>query len=459
MLAYPIPNNELERLEALARYEEGDSSPTSGYQEIVELTSQILGTSASLISLIHDSSQTFRAVHGLDITETPRSDSPCAHAIMSDDIFEISDLLNDPRFSEKDFVQGSAGLRFYAGMPLRTHDGFALGTLCVFDKKPRALTEPQRTALRVLSKQVMNNMELQFQMRMLAKTSKIISDQNKALTEAQEKITHMNQELREMNSHLECMVAKRTQELHQKNTELDTFLYRSSHDLMRPVTSMQGLAMIAAKTLSNEDSLALFERVAQTADGMKTLLAKLLQAHTVLSSNHTLHPVDLESILEEVHHDVQRSLSEAKWMLNLNVEDGLQVWQSNPTLLRILFSNLFENAWYFRNRHQVPVLKITAHFSEDAVEIHIEDNGMGMLPEAQERCFEMFFRGAQESKGNGLGLYLVDKVTKHLNGQLQLSSVPGHGSTFTLRFPLSPSDTLVTHSSFSTSSVALASAP
>ena len=146
-------------------------------------------------------------------------------------------------------------------------------------------------------------------------------------------------------------------------------------------------------------------------------------------------------------------------MLNLNVEDGLQVWQSNPTLLRILFSNLFENAWYFRNRHQVPVLKITAHFSEDAVEIHIEDNGMGMLPEAQERCFEMFFRGAQESKGNGLGLYLVDKVTKHLNGQLQLSSVPGHGSTFTLRFPLSPSDTLVTHSSFSTSSVALASAP
>lgn len=159
------PENETERLAALRRYQVLDSESEQAFDEIVELASQICQTPIALVSLIDEKRQWFKASVGLDATETPRELAFCAHAIHGEQLFEIPETLEDERFADNPFVTGDPHVRFYAGMPLITEDGQALGTLCVIDRQPRTLNELQTRTLQVLSKQVMTQLELRLKLK------------------------------------------------------------------------------------------------------------------------------------------------------------------------------------------------------------------------------------------------------------------------------------------------------
>jgi len=161
MTAAPLPEHESQRLQALRALEILDTLPEQAYDDITCIASEICDTPVALVSLIDEERQWFKSRRGIEVTETARDVAFCAHAILEPDrLLVIEDAKQDPRFTDSPLVAGKDGVRFYAGAPLVTGDGHALGTLCVIDRRPRALTESQLDSLRALSRQIVAQLEL-----------------------------------------------------------------------------------------------------------------------------------------------------------------------------------------------------------------------------------------------------------------------------------------------------------
>jgi PAS domain S-box-containing protein len=159
MTALP-PANERDRLRVLREYEVLDSEAEQSFDDIVRLAAYVCETPSAMVTLVDESRQWFKSSIGLAFRETHRDVSFCAHAILARDVLLVPDTTKDPRFRENPLVTGPPGIRFYAGVPLVSEAGFALGTLAVIDSKPRQLTPEQIQGLETLSRQVMAQLEL-----------------------------------------------------------------------------------------------------------------------------------------------------------------------------------------------------------------------------------------------------------------------------------------------------------
>jgi len=153
-------DNEHYRLNAVKRFKQLDSDIKKDLEAIVDLVAQICSVPIALITLLDEDTQWFNARKGVEIDCTDREVAFCNHTIQQNDVVTANDTTLDARFKDNPLVTGNPNLRFYAGAPLVTNDGFAIGGLCVLDTKPHTLTDHQLQTLRVLAKQVMNLMEL-----------------------------------------------------------------------------------------------------------------------------------------------------------------------------------------------------------------------------------------------------------------------------------------------------------
>lgn len=156
-----VPADESERLAELAALDVLDTAAEESFDSLARLAAYICGTPISLVSLVDAERQWFKARVGLSATETPRHISFCGHAIIDPDrLFVVTDASKDERFRENPLVTGDPDIRFYAGMPLKTGEGSAVGTLCVIDRVPRELTAAQHEALVTLSNAVVAQLNL-----------------------------------------------------------------------------------------------------------------------------------------------------------------------------------------------------------------------------------------------------------------------------------------------------------
>ncbi|HEY8713743.1 MAG TPA: GAF domain-containing protein [Candidatus Acidoferrum sp.] len=153
------PRNEEARVAALEKYAILDTDPEAAFDDLTLLASFVCKTPIALISLIDEERQWFKSKVGLTLSETSRDVAFCAKAILQSDILEVQDATQDERFRDNPFVVAEPNIRFYAGAPLITEDGYALGTLCVIDQKPRELEAEQREALKALSRLVVAQLE------------------------------------------------------------------------------------------------------------------------------------------------------------------------------------------------------------------------------------------------------------------------------------------------------------
>ncbi len=164
-----IPINETQRLAALRRYNILDTPPDGAFDRITSLAARLLNVPIALVTLVDEDRIWFKSRYGVEVQEIPRDPGLCASAILSGELHNISDALHDPRTLANPLVAGEFGLRFYAGAPLATHDGFNLGTLCVIDKQPRVLDEPEKNILHDLAALVMDQIELRLAARQYAR--------------------------------------------------------------------------------------------------------------------------------------------------------------------------------------------------------------------------------------------------------------------------------------------------
>ncbi len=163
--------NEVRRLENLYKYEILDTPPDGSFDEITSLASKIFNVPIALISLVDSDRIWFKSYHGIDIDQISKDPGLCASAILSDsdDVYIVTEAKIDPRTLSNPLVVDLLELQFYAAAPLRTKEGYNLGTFCIIDKHPRTITAEQMSMLRQLAKIVMNQLELRLQSRILFK--------------------------------------------------------------------------------------------------------------------------------------------------------------------------------------------------------------------------------------------------------------------------------------------------
>ena len=156
----PPPENESARLAALQRYAILDTFPEQEFDDLSRLAAMICGTPIALVSLVDSHRQWFKSRIGMEETETSRDVAFCAHAILQPDVMVVPDALEDARFRANPLVTENPNVRFYAGAPLISQEGYALGTLCVIDRVPREISPEQKESLKALSRLVVTQMEL-----------------------------------------------------------------------------------------------------------------------------------------------------------------------------------------------------------------------------------------------------------------------------------------------------------
>jgi len=179
-----IPDNEAPRLQALRVRGLLDSPAEERFDRLTRLAQRLFGVQIALVSLIDAQRQWFKSRQGLDVCETARDISFCGHAILSPDLFVVPDASVDPRFADNPLVLGPPGIRFYAGAPLSSADGYRLGTLCIIDSTPRTFGETERLMLRDLADLVETEINLLDQRR-LSQSLRKMQQLQEAITLAQ----------------------------------------------------------------------------------------------------------------------------------------------------------------------------------------------------------------------------------------------------------------------------------
>ncbi len=280
-----------------------------------------------------------------------------------------------------------------------------------------------------------------FNNRKLKKKNAIIESQRSEIEAKNEELEVQSQVLQEQNLlvhtnvvELEERVKERTIDLQLSNQELDTFLYHASHDIRRPIATLLGLERVS-RLSEGDASKHLFDCVAQTASDMDSMLSKLQMAYTINRPIEDFSWVSFHWIINEAATKFNEAFLHLK--IDFIHEQKIQTPSLlSPSLLTIIFSNLIENAILFRKEKDNAFIRITSSQSDDLVIVTIEDNGIGIEKEYLEKVFDLYFRGTERSKGNGIGLYLVKKAVTILNGTIEVISQFEVGTTFKISFKL-----------------------
>lgn len=388
------PENESRRLKALKEYSILDTLPEEEYDDITKLASRICETSISTISLIDEKRQWFKSKTGINTTETSRSNSFCAHAIIDPDkIFTVKDSRLDSRFSDNPLVVGEPHVIFYTGVPLVSPEGFPLGTLCVIDDKPKELNEEQLVALKALSNQVVSLFELRKSKMLLEKFSK---------------------------------------DLETRNVELEKFAHVAAHDIKSPLNNISSLTEILISQYSenlNEEAKMLMSMLDTSSRTLRNLVDGILEhskSDSILVEARTVF--DVKALVEET---IQLLDNKSEYQFNFNFESQL-VFTNRVALQQILI-NLIVNGVKYNDKEKV-LIDIGFIDSENFYEFSVKDNGPGIKTENQQKIFAIFEVLNNEdrfgNKGNGIGLSTVKKLVEGLGGDIAVTSEIGKGTKF-----------------------------
>lgn len=304
----------------------------------------------------------------------------------------------------------------------------------------REKSNSHRTLERLNREVSEKNEEIQAQSEELVEANSSLSKLNFNLLEKQEEIEAQSEELREanetiseINRGLENIISKRTQQLKEAYKELDTFFYRSSHDFRRPLTTFLGLAEVAKVTVKDANALELFDKVKETATNLDKMLFKLQSISDLGSQQLVYKEIFFKEIFNGIYDSFRDEIMRGSMKISCDVTLK-DPFYSYPAMIRIIIENLLENTIHFRRKEGSQVT-LAVYQHDRHVVIEVADNGQGIDSQYFGQIFDMYFRGNERSKGNGLGLYIVKKAVEKLNGTVNVTSEMGAGSVFRVYLP------------------------
>lgn len=268
----------------------------------------------------------------------------------------------------------------------------------------------------------------------LVRLNREVTEKNEEIQAQSEELMEANQTINEINLGLEEKVKERTNKLKDAYKELDTFFYRSSHDFRRPLTTFMGLSEVAKITVKDQNALELFSKVNETAHTLDRMLVKLQSISDVGAQQLVYKEVFLADMVSEVLLGFKDEIQQRgiKTQVTFTLKD---IFCSYPAMVKIILENLIENAIQFCSPID-PYVHVYVHQEHNAVVLEIRDNGQGINDELKDKIYDMYFRGNERSKGNGLGLYIVRKAVEKLNGSIAWSGKQYAGTTFSVRLPM-----------------------
>ncbi len=416
MLKPAIPDDEKNRITALNALKILDTSYDESYDRITRLTQALFSVPICLVSLVDTNRQWFKSCIGLPVRETGRDISFCGHAILGDEPFIINDASKDERFADNPLVTAEPHIRFYAGLPLKTLDGSAIGTLCIIDREPRSLSEAELVIFNDLGEMVereLHNRELALQ----------VEQAHEALIIAREKAEAANQ-------------AK------------TRFLANISHELRTPMHAILSFTALCDKKSDDEKIKQYLSHIKSSGQRLMELVSGLLDIANLESGKMIaeLSHFDIASITREQIEKFADLAANKKISLTYTGADELSAVFDKRLMIQVLH-NLIDNAVKYSAEESAITLTCESRQAEldgqqkNCIYCAVQDNGAGIPAQELEDIFDRFTEGSNtrsNAGGKGLGLSLCKEIIKLHKGVIRVTSpVDGSdsGSVFDFMIP------------------------
>jgi two-component sensor histidine kinase len=356
------------RLDALRRYDILDTPREADFDEVVQVTSAICNAPISVINLIDQGRQWFKAEVGLGVRETPIDSSICAHAILQSELFVIPDTTQDDRFCDNPLVTGDPRLRFYAGALLKSPEGFPLGTVCVLDYKPRNLDDTQKAFLQLMAHQVMKLLELR----------RVAASEHIARLKAEELVK-----------------------------EKETLMREGDHRLMNSLQLVHSILALQSRNSSSEDTKI-------QLDLASNRVLAIAAVHKQLHLTGSIEQVDIGDFLRRLCESLKQTAPAQIEAINITADSVLG--QSDmATGLGLLVAELVTNSFkYAYPAGQRGSVHVDFNETEDGWRLVVSDEGQG------------FPEGFDLNQSKGFGMKVVKAFVSRLNAKLTVSSRSGH---------------------------------
>jgi len=410
-----IPDNEAVRLASLRALGLLDTGSEQSYDDLTFLASQICNTPIALVTLIDADRQWFKSIRGMEVRETFRDVSFCAHALLNpDELMVIPDALEDPRFFDNPLVTGKLNIRFYAGTPLKSPEGHVIGALCVIDTKKRTLSDEQTNALSALGRQVSVLLKLHKNLR----------------------------ELKEISQSAEILAEKAAEASRTKSQ----FLANMSHEIRTPLNAIVGMGGLLLDTPLTEDQHEFADTIRCSGDSLLELINDILDYSKIEAGQLEFErsAFDLRQCVESSVDllSVRASQKNLELLFSIDPDVPLSL-VGDITRLRQIIVNLLSNAVKFTSKGEIFVnVSLAAPQVGDAVrlKVSVRDSGIGISPEGRDRLFKVFSQvdvsTTKHFGGTGLGLSICKRLVELMDGHIWVESKAGEGSTFLFELPL-----------------------
>ena len=246
-----------------------------------------------------------------------------------------------------------------------------------------------------------------------------------------------NRLLADSRANLAKKVDERTAELLRVNKELDHFIYKTSHDIRGPLATFKGLCLIALTDVKDPIGLDLVHKLDLTADKMNTILTRLQIVNQINTTQPKSEVVDLKACIDEILALERKKGLPPRMVVRQHIDADL-ILISDKNLVGIVLENLIDNGIKFceQSIRVDPFVDIKIVKENDSVLITVMDNGIGISDKNKQNIFQMFFRASERSETGGVGLYLSRLATEKLGGTIELVSMPGKLTCFTVKIPI-----------------------
>lgn len=398
---YPVSEHEKERVAKLGSYKLMHTPKEPAFDRVAEIAAEHFDVPIALVSLVGDDEQFFKACVGLEVNGTPRDVAFCNYAILSDEVLVVPDARQDPRFQNNPLVTGAPNIVFYAGAPLKTEDGFNLGTLCLIDDKTHDDFDDEDMAF-------------------LQKLAAIVIDE------------------------IEFRRAKEEAESHSQIKS--RFLAHMSHEIRTPLNGLVGGLELLEGELSDLHDSRFLNAIQKSAHHLSEVVNDILDFTKLElgAMNLTSTVIEMDELLEQLRAFVSlQDATDIEFQI-IKEPDFPNQFKGDPLRLRQILFNLLGNAFKFTEKGVVCV-----HFkraSDGMLIFTVKDTGMGLAPEKKDLLFKEFSQISADQQvqpsnkpGTGLGLSISKKLAFIMNGDIEAgNNEEGGGAYFTLSLPEKP---------------------